>query len=327
MRVWLVLLLSLSLLTIGCTRSDAPRVAVVTVRSDGLTDQVKAGVRLAKADTQPLRIKHEVVPGAEALPEALARYGDEGYHAVVVVGTAHMEAVRIAAQADPQVRFSLIGAVAPGKNVRSFLFKEQEGTFLAGALAALKSTSGTVGFLGATDLPITQRYRGGFEQGVRYANPSARVVVGYAGETPTTDSVKAKTTELVQRGADVIYAAVPAVTQGAVSTVSGSTPWVIGTDLNQDSLGPAMLGSVVKRYDAAVATALRELADGSWAGGTRTLGLAEQGLTLSGLDPVRSKVARKNTPADLLEHLTSIQQDVATGRIQVADKMAVPKPR
>src|SRR3546814_1737145 len=107
-----------------------------------------------------------------------------GANTIIVVGYYYAKPLASVAARHPDVRFTLIDASVPAPNVRSVLFREQEGTFLTGVLAAMASRTGTNGFVGPIDIPLIRKFIGGFDEAARYADPAAKLIINFVGTTP-----------------------------------------------------------------------------------------------------------------------------------------------
>src|SRR3546814_13249011 len=116
-----------------------------------------------------------------------------GANTIIVVGYYYAQPLASVAARHPDVRFTLIDASVPAPNVRSVLFREQEGTFLTGVLAAMASRTGTTGFVGAMDIPLIRKFIGGFDAGARFTDPAAKLLVHLVWTThaPFTDPLTA----------------------------------------------------------------------------------------------------------------------------------------
>jgi basic membrane protein A len=151
-------------------------------------------------------------------------------------------------------RFSIIDAVVPEPNVTSITFREQEGSFLAGALAAMVSKTKTIGFLGGMDVPLLRKFEAGYIAGAHQIDPNVKVLVKYVGSFEDVASGKELASVLFNAKADVVYVAAGKSGLGAINeTRARSGVYAIGVDSNQDALAPGkILTSVLKRVDVAV---------------------------------------------------------------------------
>ena len=169
----------------------------------------------------------------------------------------------------PNIHFTIIDSVVDLPNVQSVVFKEHEGSFLVGMLAALASKTGKVGFVGGMDIPLIRRFACGYEQGVKYANPKAEVIANMTGTTPAAWNDPGRGGELAKgqfdRGADVVYAAAGAPASACCRRPRTAASSAIGVDSNQNYLHPGtMLTSMVKRVDVAAYNSFKAAKDGTW---------------------------------------------------------------
>ena len=226
----------------------------------------------------------EFVVTAEAQREqALRNFARRGFDPVIAVGFAQAPALETVAAEFPDTRFSIIDMVVDLPNVQSIIFKEHEGSFLVGVLAALASETGKVGFVGGMDIPLIRRFACGYVQGVKHVNPDADVYQNMTGTTPAAWNDPVKGGELARsqfdRGADVVYAAAGGTGLGVLQAAADSGNLSIGVDSNQNYLHPgSVLTSMLKRVDVAAYNVYKTAQDDTWAAGIRVLGLAEDGV-------------------------------------------------
>lgn len=241
---------------------------------------------------------------------------------VVGIGFGHAVAIDKLARRYPQQRFTLIDAVVDLPNVQSVIYREQEGCFLVGMLAALATKTGTIGFVGGMDAPVTRRYLGAYIQGAHYVTPDLPVLETMVGTTPDAWKDPARGAELARsqldRGADVIYAAAGASGLGVMQAVADAGKLSIGVDSNQNPLHPgSVLTSMLKRVDLAVYQSLTTAHDGSWQGGTHKLGLADQALGWVIDDNNQALI----TP-EMKARVDQAEADILAGKITAVDVTA-----
>jgi len=215
--------------------------------------------------------------------QAIRRMAQRGANPILGVGFAQAGPMETVAKEFPDVKFTLIDGVVDLPNVQSVVFKEQEGSFLVGLLAALASESGMVGFVGGMDIPLIRRFACGYEQGAKHADSKIDVIQNMTGTTPSAWNDPGRGSELAKgqfdRGVDVIYAAAGGTGVGVYQAAKDGGKLAIGVDSNQNYLHPGtMLTSMLKRVDVAAYNAYKEAMDGSWAAGIKVLGLAEEGV-------------------------------------------------
>jgi len=211
----------------------------------------------------------------EPMLRALA---ERGADPIVVVGFAQKAALEQVARAFPRLRFAIVDATVDLPNVQSIVFREHEGSFLVGMMAAMASRTGTVGFVGGMDAPLIRRFECGYEQGARHVDPTVTVRAAMAGTTPAawTDPARGAELALAQfaAGADVVFAAAGPTGLGVYQAARDAGRLAIGVDVNQNALQPGtMLTSMIKRVDVAVYRAFTHPLPGSV-----SLGLKEDGV-------------------------------------------------
>jgi basic membrane protein A len=258
-------------------------------------------------------------------PASIERMARAGHDPVIAIGFALAGEVERVAALYPAVRFTIIDAVVERPNVQSIVFKEHEGAYLVGLLAALSSRSGTVGFIGGMDIPVIRNFRCGFEHGVRAAGRPVTVLASTVGNTPAAFNEPEQGAQLAEqqfaRGADVVFAAAGGSGLGAYKAAKQRGKLAIGVDRNQNFLYPGtMLTSMVKRVDTAVYLAALEARD-QRNRGTRqarlSLGLKEQGVSWA-LDRHNRALV---TPA-VQARIEAAARDVIEGRVQVERERA-----
>ena len=216
--------------------------------------------------------------------QALRRFASQGANPVVMAGFSQATALGVVAPEFPDTNFVIIDAVVDAPNVQSIIFDEHTGSFLVGALAAMKSETGTVGFVGGMDVPIIHKFFCGYAQGVKAVNADARVIENYTGTTPAAWNDPVTAGELAKAqydaGADVVFAAAGGSGLGVLQAAADAGRFAIGVDSNQNYLQPgSVLTSMLKRVDNAVHTALNEAGDdATFKPGLTILGLAEDGV-------------------------------------------------
>lgn len=265
----------------------------------------------------------EFEPQNEAQREqGLRRLASRGFSPIVAVGFNMASAVEKVATEFPEIKFTIIDMVVDKPNVQSIVFKEHEGSFLVGALAAKQSKTATVGFIGGMDIPLIRKFACGYEQGAKYANSEATVLQNMTGSTPSAFADPAKGSELAKsqfsKGADVIYAAAGGTGLGVYQAAKDAGKFAIGVDANQNHLQPGtMLTSMVKRVGIAAKDAWIADMDGKWKPGVKVLGLKEGGVAWA-LDSNNEALI---TP-EMKAYVESIEADIISGKISVHDYMS-----
>ena len=231
-----------------------------------------------------------------------------GNQLVIGVGFLFSDDIYGLAQEFPNVKFACVDyTVKEGQtlppNLQALEFKENEGSFLVGALAALLSKTGKVGFVGGMEIPLIKKFEAGYRAGVQAANPKAEVIVKYAGTTGTAfkDPTKGKELGLAEynQGADIIFHASGSTGLGVFEAAREKGRLAIGVDSDQYAEAPGfVLTSMVKHVETSVFDSIKELQAGTWQGGVREFGLKEDGVgwvydarnQAQVPDPVKAKV-------------------------------------
>ena len=248
--------------------------------------------------------------------QAKRRMAERGADPIVGIGFSQGTSLEKVAKDFPKLKFAIIDSVVALPNVQSIVFKEHEGSFLVGMMAAMASKTGKVGFVGGMDIPLIRRFQCGFEQGAKFANPNAQVSANMTGTTPAAWNDPSRGAELAKAqfagGVDVIFAAAGGTGIGVYQAAKDGGKLAIGVDSNQNHLQPGtMLTSMVKRVDVAVYNAFKGVKPGVTA-----LGLAEGGVDYA-LDEHNAKLVS----ADMKKKVDAAKADIISGKIKVIDFM------
>jgi len=234
-------------------------------------------------DETGIEVKEAEPTNLAQVEQYLKRLAKRGNSPIVAVGFSQANAVSAAAQEYPDAQFTLIDMVVPEPNVQNVVFKEHEGSFLVGVLAAMKSESDVVGFVGGMDIPLISRFGCGYEQGAKFQNADIKVLQNMTGSTPAAFGNPSKGAELtrsqMESGADVIFAAAGGTGNGVYQAAADAGKYAIGVDDNQNYLHPGtMLTSMVKRVGEATYQSYMAAKAGTWTPGVQVMGLAEGGV-------------------------------------------------
>jgi basic membrane protein A len=207
--------------------------------------------------------------------------------------------------------------IPPPPNLAALKFREEQGSFLVGALAALVGKSRKVGFVGGMDFPLIQKFEMGYKAGVKKVCPDCEIISQYAGVTPEAFRNPGKGKELAlsqyQQGVDVIFHASGSTGLGVFEAARQTGKLAIGVDADQFKEAPGfVLTSMVKGVDNAVFDAIRRVKEGRFQGGIYQYGLAENGVGY-----VYDANNEKLIPLAVRARLESLKQDIIAGKIQV----------
>lgn len=251
--------------------------------------------------------------------QALRQFARRGANPIVVPGFSWGAALEKVAPEFPDTNFAIIDMVVDAPNVRSVVFNEHTGSFLVGALAALKSETGKVGFVGGMDIPLIHKFYCGYAQGAKAVNADVEVYENYTGTTPAAWNDPVTAGELAKasfnRGADVVYAAAGGSGIGVLQAAADEGKFSIGVDSNQNYIQPgSVLTSMVKRVDVAVADAFQDQMDGKWTSGFEVMGLANDGVAYA-LDENNKDLIS----AEMLAKVEELKAKIISGEIVVHD--------
>ncbi len=268
--------------------------------------------RWKKANNKPY-LEFEIANAAQR-EQAARRFAERGANPIVGVGFPQASSIEAVARDFPKLGFAIVDMVVALPNVQSFVYREHEGAFLAGQLAALASKTGKLGFVGGQDIPLVRKVLCGYEQGAKYANPRVQVISAMTGSTNAAWTDPARGAELARtqaaQGADVIFAAAGTTGLGVLQAAADLGLLGIGVDSNQNGLHPGhMLTSMLKRTDVAVYQAFSGVHPG-----VTTLGLKEGGLDLA-YDEHNAKLV---TP-EMRRKVEAAKADIVAGRLVVTD--------
>ncbi|MGB2750993.1 MAG: BMP family ABC transporter substrate-binding protein [Pyrinomonadaceae bacterium] len=281
---------------------------------------------------------YDVEPGnPTSIEPAMRAFAEKNFDLIFGVGFAQGPIMQKVANDYPDIKFAIVDGVifeADGKtpkvNVASLVFREHEGSYLVGVIAASKSKTGVLGFLGGMDIPLIHRFETGYEEGARSVNPNIKVIDNYVGVTDGAWNNPGKGKELslaqIEKGADVIFTAAGNSGLGAFDAVEQygrdsngqANKFVIGVDSNQNGVKPGfVLTSMVKRVDNACYNVIVEVLGGKFEGGFHVFGLDKDGVAYAMDDNNKALI-----PADVIAKAEEARRKIVAGEIKVTDAMA-----
>lgn len=270
-------------------------------------DQLRTEFKLTGAQVKEL----EPAAGGQNREELLRLLSTEDYPLVFTVGFLFADSVKAVAAQFPARQYAIIDGTVDLPNVSSLLFAEEQGSYLVGAAAALKSKSGHIGFIGGVEVDLIKKFEAGYVAGAKKINPNIKIDVKYISQPPDfggfNDPAKGKEIALGMfgSGADVVYHAAGGSGSGLfdaavqATATAGAQRWAIGVDSDQYlTATPAqqkvILTSMIKRVDVAVHQAGKEYEETKLAAGTRVFDLKADGVayaTSGGyLDDIKSQL-------------------------------------
>lgn len=317
---WLILL-SFSIIS---TLSWAETIRIGLVLDKGGKDDKSfnsAAFEGAKKAEKELGIELKYVEATDlnALENLHRNLAGKGYGLVIGIGFAQVDAIKKISAQFPNTKFAVVDGEVQAGNVKSLLFEEHEGSFLIGAIAAMKSKTGKVGFIGGMDIPLIRRFAMGYSAGVKYINPKATVsenFIGVSGEA-WNNPAKAKELALSQYGSDydVIFVAAGASGSGVFDAAEEKKKFAIGVDSNQNWMKPGVvLTSMLKRVDLAVFETISQFKAGQFKSGVVRYGLKDKGVDYA-LDDNNKNVLS----AEIRKKADDIKMKIIKGEIKVPD--------
>ena len=294
------------------------------------------GVKRAEKDL-PICL-YDVEPGnPTSIEPAMRAFAEKNFDLIIGIGFAQGPIMQKVATDYPNIKFAIVDGViyeddgkTPKKNVASLVFREHEGSYLVGMIAAAKSKTGVLGFVGGMDIPLIHKFETGYEEGAKAVNPNVRIIDNYVGVTDSAWNNPGKGQELaisqIDKGADVIFAAAGNSGQGAFDAVEKygknaageANKFVIGVDSNQNGVKPGyVLTSMVKRVDNAVYDVVKEVVEGKFEGGFHSFGLDKNGVAYA-LDANNKDLISPET----LQKVEEAKSKIVNGEIKVTDAMA-----
>ncbi|MGV3553553.1 BMP family lipoprotein [Rhizobium sp.] len=283
------------------------------------------GAEKFKAETGIEYREFEIANDAQR-EQALRKFAGDGNNPIVVAGFSWAAALEKVAAEYPDTKFSIIDMVVAGKpNIKSIVFKEQEGSYLAGIMAAMSAKSDKVGFVGGMDIPLIHKFACGYVGGVKSVKPNAEVFQAYTGSDPSAwnDPVKGGeiTKSQISQGADVVYHAAGGTGVGVLQAAAEGGKLGIGVDSNQNGLQPGkVLTSMLKRVDVAVYNSFMDAKNDKFVADIQNLGVKEDGVGVALDDNNKALVS-----PEMLAAVDKAKADIIAGTIQVHDYMSDEK--
>ncbi len=288
-------------------------------------DNFHIGVRNAVTE---LGIMLTEVNGMENDPiatETIMRDAAEYSDLVITAGYQMGDILSRIAPEYPNVKFAIFDVVIDLSNVASVNYKSNEGSFLVGAIAALKTESGKIGYIGGVDVPLLQEFEAGYIAGIQSINPDAEISVEYISEDATgfIQPEKAKEIALAQyaSGVDVIYTAAGGSGQGVLEAAQETQKFIIWVDSNGNHLAPGIvLTSMAKEIPVTVQKIIQETIDDNFISGIRFFGLENGGVSYAVDEHNQSLLTD-----EMIARVESLKADIIAGKIIVPNTITLPR--
>lgn len=259
-------------------------------------------------------------------PQFIRTFSAEKCGLIIGIGFSNADFVGQIAPHFPNQYYAVVDSPTKGNNVRAMTFEEHEGGFLMGVIAAMKSKTQKIGFIGGMEIPLTKRFEMGFEAGAKYINPNIQVSQSYVGITSAAWNNPSKADELAlsmytQKGVDIIFVAAGASSQGVFNAVqqankkSRNKNYVIGVDSNQNYIIPGVvLTSMEKKVDLKVYEAIKDFVQNKFTTGILTYSFKD-----GGIDWAFDQYNKNLFTADDIKKINKIKKDLINDKIKVPD--------
>lgn len=252
---------------------------------------------------------------------------NDGYDIVIGVSTQLQDIVLKHAKSFPNVKFALIDGIANGDNIVSSIFAQNEGSFLAGAAAAMFTTNTTipgvnadkvVGWVGGMDIPVLADFFTGYKQGVEYIDPSIKILQSFAGTF--NDPLKGKELTIAQYGlgADIVMNVASGTGNGVLEAAKEQGKYAIGVDLDQDATYPgSILTSMLKRVDRATYMVIESVVQDTFKGGEVIyLDISNGGVGLTDMSVIQG-VLKDKFPKSIIDTIKQLEEKVKKGEVVI----------
>jgi basic membrane protein A len=288
---------------------------------DGRTSCGKAALDIVLRDVEP--------GNPTSIEPAMRAFAERGYDLIIGVGFAQAPIMESVAKDYPNLHFAIIDGVSELPNVASLVFKEHEGSYLVGIIAAKTTKTNVLGFVGGMDIPLIHRFEKGYEEGAKSVNPNIQIIQNYVGVTDAAWNNPGKGKELalaqISKGADVIFTAAGNSGLGAFDAVEQygklngrATHFVIGVDSDQNMVKPGfVLTSMVKRVDNVVYDVVKLVVERNFQGGFKVFGLDKDGVGYA-MDQYNKDLVSP----EAIQEAEEARKKIIAGQIKVTDAMA-----
>ncbi|MDR1550043.1 MAG: BMP family ABC transporter substrate-binding protein [Hungatella sp.] len=289
-------------------------------------DSCSEGAKEAAAD-YGVEIKNLEGTSAEEWEANFLSACEDGYDLVICSSSNFEEYMKEHCASYPDVKFAIIDTTVEGDNIVSISFAQNQGSFLAGAAAAMftqktdiegVNPDKIIGWVGGMDIPVLHDFFTGYEQGAKYIDPDIKVLQSFAGTW--NDPLKGKELTLAQfdQGADIVMNVASGTGPGILEGAKEAGKYAIGVDLNQDNDQPgSVLTSMVKRVDTACYLAIQSVVEGTFKGNsTSYLTIKEEGVGLTDFSVMKEHLGDK-FPEDIVEKVKELEEKIVSGEIVV----------
>lgn len=291
-------------------------------------DSCNIGAQKAAADFG-VEIKNLEGTNAEEWKANFLAACEGGYDLVICSSSNFQTYMEESCKDYPDVKFAVIDTTVEGDNILSVSFAQNQGSFLAGAAAAMFTTKTdipgvnsdkVIGWVGGMDIPVLHDFYTGYEQGAKYIDPDIKILQSFAGTW--NDPLKGKELTLAQfdSGADIVMNVASGTGPGILEAAKEAGKYAIGVDLDQDNDQPgSVLTSMVKRVDTACYTIIESVVKDSFeGGGSLYLQVKDGGVSLTDFSVIKKALGDK-FPQDIVDKTTELAKKITDGEITVTN--------
>ncbi|VWL85344.1 BMP family lipoprotein [Oceanivirga miroungae] len=320
-----LLMFTVLLVSCGTEKKEAKKAGKVAIvfSTGGLGDKSfndSANEGLLKA-AKELNVEYDYYEPKDASSETknqLSNYAEKGdYDMIFAIGATAHDALLEVAKEFPEQKFTIVDSEVDLPNVASILFKEQEGSYLVGALSAMMTKTNSLGFVGGMDIDVIKRFQSGFEQGAKAVNPDINITVVFVnGSNPFNDPVTAKsltTTMIDNKKTDIIFPVAGGSGAGVFQAAKEKGVFALGVDLDQDGIMPGIiLTSMIKKVNGAVYQIVKDVLNDNFKTGVKHLGIAEEGVATSEFKYTKDIIGQEK-----IDKINKLSKDIKDGKVKV----------
>lgn len=269
-------------------------------------------------DSLGAQVSHQQTRTPAEFDEAFVSYASSGYDLIFAHGFEYQDAAIRAGERFPDVTFVVSGGGRVAANVVPLIFKLEEGSYLAGMLAAGMSASGIVGTVGGVAIPPVQGTFLAFRAGAEAENPDVRILESYIGNWDDVAAAKEAAAAQLRRGADVLIHNTDAASFGVFQAVresvaQGRPAWALGMNRDQAHVAPdVVLGSAVIHIPQAFLEVARAWQAGGL-GGSPIYASANRGV----IDFLFNPALEDRIPETLRQRMEDARLRIRSGEVRV----------
>ncbi|WP_245543787.1 BMP family ABC transporter substrate-binding protein [Maridesulfovibrio salexigens] len=294
------------------------------IEENSFSVAIHKGVERFEAKTGEKCAEVEVGMTFKEYIDTVTEYADKGYSPIFLLYGNHFPDMVSFVRKYPATRFIVLDTVRDEPNVYSFVLADHEGSFLAGALAAMSSKSNKLGFISIVDTDFQRRFLCGYSQGAKYINPDIEVLEGFTGSYPGAwfdgNATARMADKMMDQGADVIFQAAGGAGPAVLKACAERGRLGIGVDINQNSLHPGtVLTSMVKHTDKAIYAALMLARRGIWRDNYKRLGLEQEAVGI-----VFDEHNKNLVTEEMRNRIENIRKKIVLGEIIVHEYTEKP---